>query len=310
MTATELTVVAPDAHRIPLYRWDAVGSPRAILLIAHGMAEHGARYAPLGEFLATRGITGYAIDHRGHGKAAGNDHDLGHFADRNGWATVLGDLGCAFDHIRDAHPGLPVILLGHSMGSFIAQGWAQTGSRDLHALALSGSNSGSPLLYRVAGVLARLEKFRQGARGKSALLEFLSFGAFNKPFEPARTGYDWLSRDPAEVDKYIADPRCGFRVSNQLWIDLLGGLVSITGANKLAGINPALPVYLFGGDRDPVGQFGKGLPVLAANLRAAGVRDVRLKLYGDGRHEMLNESNRAEVFADFSNWLDTVLASH
>lgn len=310
MATTELTVAASDAHRIPMYCWRAAGTPQAVLLIAHGMAEHGARYAPLGEFLATRGITSYAIDHRGHGKAAGSDLDLGHFADRNGWATVLGDLGCAFDQVRATHPGLPVVLLGHSMGSFIAQGWAQTRSRDLHALALSGSNSGSPLLYRVAGLLARLEKFRQGARGKSALLEFLSFGAFNKPFEPARTGYDWLSREPAEVDQYIADPRCGFRVSNQLWIDLLGGLVSITGAGKLAGINPALPVYLFGGDRDPVGQFGKGLPVLAANLRAAGVRDVRLKLYADGRHEMLNESNRAEVFADLANWLDTVLSRH
>ncbi|MFZ5756063.1 MAG: alpha/beta hydrolase [Pseudomonadota bacterium] len=298
-----------DRHRIAVRHWPAAGHIRASLVIAHGMAEHAARYDPLAEHLAARGIAVYALDHRGHGASATQPADIGHYADENGWALVVGDLARLLDHAHAAHPGLPLVLLGHSMGSFIAQACAIAHGDRLHALALSGSNYGSTVLYRVARVLARIEKFRQGARGKSALLEFLSFGAFNKPFAPARTGYDWLSRDPAEVDKYIADPLCGFRVSNQLWIDLLGGLIAISDVKNLARIPHALPVYVFGGDRDPVGQAGRGLPKLVEKLAEAGVRNVRLKLYREGRHEMLNESNRAEVFADLEKWLDEVLAA-
>jgi alpha-beta hydrolase superfamily lysophospholipase len=301
------TLKASDGHSIAMRRWDADGTPRAALLIAHGMAEHGARYAALAEFLAGRGITVHAIDHRGHGKSAARPEDIGHFADSNGWQRVVADLQQAVMHVRSAHPGVPVILLGHSMGSFIAQGWAIEHGKHIDALVLSGSNFGSVVLYRIAGLLARLEKFRQGARGKSALLEFLSFGAFNNAFKPARTAYDWLSRDNAQVDLYVQDPLCGFRVSNQLWIDLLGGLVTVSKVSNLAQLPASLPVYLLAGDRDPVGQAGKGVTTLAEKLREAGSGDVTLKLYSEGRHEMFNETNRKEVFADLAAWLDARL---
>ncbi|MFZ5724729.1 MAG: alpha/beta hydrolase [Pseudomonadota bacterium] len=312
MTAsTAYTVDAFDGHRIAVRRWDAVGTPRAAMLVSHGMAEHGERYAPLGEYLGQRGVVVYALDHRGHGRSIARPEDTGHYADftpgHDGWARVVDDLGHVIQHVRAAHPDVPFVLLGHSMGSFIAQATAMNQGAQLDALALSGSNYGSTTLYRVARLIARLEKFRQGARGKSALLDFLSFGAFNKPFKPARTPYDWLSRDPAEVDKYIADPLCGFRVTNQLWIDLLGGLIAISNVGNLAKIPGDLPVYILGGDRDPVGQAGKGLPKLAARLREAGLRNVTLKLYGNGRHEMFNETNRAEVFADLAAWLGQAL---
>lgn len=307
MPATAYTLTAADGHVIHLRRWDASTTPRALLLVAHGMAEHGERYAPLAEFLTGRGFSVHAIDHRGHGRSAATPEDMGHYADSDGWQRVVDDLQLAATHMRAAQPQLPFVMLGHSMGSFIAQAWAVAYGRDAAALVLSGSNYGSTLLYRIAGAIARLEKFRQGARGKSALLAFMSFGAFNKPFRPARTDYDWLSRNPAQVDLYINDPLCGFRVTNQLWLDLLGGLVGISKRDNLARLPSTLPVYLLGGDRDPVGQAGKGLPLLAAKLREAGLADVALKLYADGRHEMFNETNRVEVFADLAGWLEEKL---
>lgn len=302
------SVTADDGHRITLYSWQPAGAPRAQLLIAHGMAEHGARYAPLGRFLAARGIAVHALDHRGHGQAIARSEDTGHFADNGGWERVIADLDTVLRTLRERAPGVPLLLLGHSMGSFISQGWALRHGQAIDALLLSGSNHGAAVEYRAGRVVAQLEKWRLGGRGKSALLEFLSFGAFNKAFRPARTDYDWLSRDPAEVDSYIADPLCGFRVTNQLWIDLLGGLIEINPVSALARIPHQLPVYLFGGDRDPVGRHGKGLPQLAAKLRAAGLADVTLKLYADGRHEMLNESNRDEVMHDLAAWIDRVLS--
>ncbi|MFP5383832.1 MAG: alpha/beta fold hydrolase, partial [Gammaproteobacteria bacterium] len=258
----------------------------------------------LGEHLAARGIAVHALDHRGHGRSIAREQDTGHFADHDGWEKVIGDLNTVINELKRRQPGIPLLLLGHSMGSFISQAWAIEHGSAINALLLSGSNYGSTVEYRAGRQVARFEKWRLGARGKSALLEFLSFGAFNKAFRPNRTAYDWLSRDASEVDKYVADPLCGFRVSNQLWIDLLGGLVGITDTQSLARIPPALPVYIFGGDQDPVGKHGKGLPKLAAKLREAGLENVTLKLYEGGRHEMLNETNRDEVLADLAGWID------
>lgn len=302
------TIRADDGHAIPLYSWTPDGTPRAQLLIAHGMAEHGGRYEPLGKYLAARGIRVHAIDHRGHGRAEKSAGTSGHFADGNGWLRVISDLDTSIRFLWRRDSSLPIFLLGHSMGSFISQGWAIRHGGAIDGMILSGSNAGSSAEYAAGRLVARMETLRQGKRGKSALLEFLSFGSFNRRFRPARTPYDWLSREPSEVDKYIADPLCGFRVSNQLWIDLLGGLIEIANPSNLACLPPELPFFLLGGDQDPVGRFGKGLPALASWLRDAGIRDVSLKLYAGGRHEMLNETNRSEVFSDIAAWIDRQLS--
>ncbi len=301
------TIDAFDGHRIAVRHFLAQTPARAAVVIAHGMAEHGGRYAPLAEFLAARGCAVCVIDHRGHGLSANQPEDIGHFADPDanidGWKRVVDDVHRVISHQRTEHPTLPLILIGHSMGSFIAQAAAITHAGKIDALILSGSNHDAPAKYRAARMLARLETWRQGKRGKSTLLAFLSFGAFNKPFSPARTDYDWLSRDAAQVDKYASDPLCGFAVTNQLWVDLLGGLIEISQVKNLTRMPHNLPVYLLGGDHDPVGRFGKGLPQLERKLREAGLRNVTTKLYRDGRHEMFNEINRDAVFADLADWL-------
>ena len=153
---------------------------------------------------------------------------LGHFADQGGWGKVVGDLASLNHHIRQQHPELPIFLLGHSMGSYISMAYLLHHSCSLQGAILSGSNYQPQALYRIARLIARFERWRQGPLGKSALIDFLSFGSFNKAFKPNRTAFDWLSRDPQEVDRYVADPLCGFRCSNQLWMDLLGGLADIT----------------------------------------------------------------------------------
>jgi alpha-beta hydrolase superfamily lysophospholipase len=264
---------ASDRSRFFVNQWLPAAPLKAVILLAHGMAEHSARYARLAEQFCARDYGVYAPDLRGHGRTA--DHGtLGHFADDDGWCKVVGDLASLNQHIGQQHPDVPIILLGHSMGSYIAQAYLLHHSASLHAAILSGSNFQPVSLYRAAQQIARFEKLRQGAKGRSALIEWLSFGSFNKQFKPVRTRFDWLSRDPAEVDLYANDPLCGFRCTNQLWIDLLGGLQQISKASNLAQIDPGLPLLVIGGECDPVSE-GKRLTDLANALRTAGSQNLQ-----------------------------------
>jgi alpha-beta hydrolase superfamily lysophospholipase len=297
-------LTASDVSPVFVNHWAGDEAPKAAVMISHGMAEHSARYARLAETLVANGYAVFAPDQRGHGRTALAGVQ-GHFADTNGWQKVVGDLHSLNQHIRQLHPNTPVILLGHSMGSYIGQAYLVQHSADVQAAVLSGSNFQPIALYKVAGWIARFERMRQGAQGLSAVLEFLSFGSFNKAFQPSRTDFDWLSRDPAEVDKYINDPLCGFRCTNQLWIDLLGGLADISAPANLAKIRTSLPLLVIGGQKDPVSD-GKRLNDLAQALRASGRTNLTLKIYPEARHELLNETNRDEVTADLLAWLKSL----
>jgi alpha-beta hydrolase superfamily lysophospholipase len=178
------------------------------------------------------------------------------------------------------------------------------------AAALSASNGKPPPIAALGKVVARLERLRLGKRSPSPILQKLTFEDYNKAFAPTRTEFDWLSRDPAEVDKYVADPLLGFPVTTQVWIDMLAGLDRIAKPSNVAKVPKGMPIYLFAGDRDPVGNFGKGMKNLYDAYKRAAVFDVRLKLYREGRHEMLNEINRDEVTADFIAWCDEIVAAH
>ncbi|MGE8177820.1 lysophospholipase [Pseudomonas fluorescens] len=299
-------LTASDHTRLFVNQWLPEGPLKAAILLSHGMAEHSGRYARLAQALCAEGYGVYALDQRGHGKTAENGV-LGHFADKDGWHKVVGDLASLNQHIGQQHPGVPIVLLGHSMGSYIAQAYLLHHSASLYGAVLSGSNFQPVALYRVARLIARFERWRQGPTGRSALIEWLSFGSFNKPFKPPRTRFDWLSRDPDEVDKYVHDPLCGYRCTNQLWIDLLGGLQQISKASNLAEIDPGLPLLVIGGECDPVSE-GKRLKALADALRGAGNQCMQLNIYPQARHELFNESNRDEVTADLLKWLAEALS--
>jgi alpha-beta hydrolase superfamily lysophospholipase len=294
-----------DATPLYVNRWSPEAPPKAAIMLAHGMAEHSGRYDRLGGAMTAAGYELFALDQRGHGQTASHGR-LGHYADDNGWNLVIDDLACLNHHIRQRHPQTPIFLLGHSMGSYIGQAYLMHHSCSLQGAILSGSNYQPIWLYRLARLVARFERWRQGAHGRSKLIDLLSFGSFNKSFKPNRTTFDWLSRDPREVDNYIDDPLCGFLCTNQLWLDLLGGLQHISQTQHLEQIDSDLPLLVIGGDHDPV-SAGKRLHDLSEALRQAGLKRVQLKTYPDARHELLNERNRDEVTAYLIGWLDEAL---
>jgi alpha-beta hydrolase superfamily lysophospholipase len=309
--------VSPDGTTLAVYRWDPEGAPRAVVHVSHGMAEHARRYARFAKALNARGFVVYAHDHRGHGDSlvpasSGGSHaplghaPLGHMGHDDTFERAVEDLHRLLRDERARHVGLPVALLAHSMGSFFAQRLVSAYPSDLDALILSGSNGPPPAIAAAGRAVARLERKRLGPTKASALLQKLSFGDFNKPFEK-RTEFDWLSRDPAEVDAYVNDPLCGFGISTQSWVDLLDALGGLTKYDALTHVAKALPIYVVSGDRDPVGGNGAGPKKLVDLYRAVGVTDVTLDLLPGARHEVLNETNRDETTAKLIVWLESKL---
>ncbi len=291
-------IAAPDGHRIPVYLWEPASEPTAVVQIFHGLGEHAARY---GRFAAKALEAGYAIcahDHRGHGPETGS---YGYFGRERGWEMLAADGRLVFESLQARFPGKDIVLLGHSMGSYVAQNYAIQHGKDLAALILSGSWWPNRWLTRIARWLARFEGWRLGHTGKSALLDKLGFGDFNRRFEPARTEFDWLSRDPGEVDKYVADPLCGGPYTAGLWLDLLGGLLEVSKSDNLRRIPRALPILITGGADDPVGGTS-GMQKLISRYESLGHADVSLRVYADGRHEMFNETNRDEFTTDVLDW--------
>ncbi|MEJ2602144.1 MAG: alpha/beta hydrolase [Gammaproteobacteria bacterium] len=299
------TLSGADDTPIHVYRWlpEEERSIRHVVQIVHGLGEHAARYRRLAERLTAEGYLVLAHDQRGHGRTSAGGLP-GHFADEDGWEKVLDDVDRVRREARRLCPEGRLTLLGHSMGSYVAQAYLLRHPADVDQLVLSGSTFASRGQLRLFRFIATLEKLRQGARGRSALLEKLSFGAFNKEFQPNRTEFDWLSRDGEEVDRYITDPLCGGRSTNQLWRDLTGGLMEISSVPALRQLPADLPLYILGGEKDPVGG-AKGLTRLFEAYREAGLARIRLKLYPEGRHEMFNETNREEVTADLIAWLQS-----
>jgi alpha-beta hydrolase superfamily lysophospholipase len=272
---------------------------RGVVQIVHGMSEHAGRYAELARALNEAGFAVYAHDQRGHGQTG---PELGHLGEGIGWATLLDDIGVVLKKVVEDFPGVPVVLLGHSMGSFLARQFAGENGQRLRGLVLSGAYEESRLMAWGGGLLARVERMRLGGRGHSALIRGLTFDAFNKKFAPNRTRFDWLSRDPAEVDKYSADPLCGFEASVQLWIELLNAL-----AEGLPVPPADLPVCLLMGERDPVCGPDPGGKKLAALFRARGVKRLKHHVYPEARHEVFREENRDEVVANLVKWLIDVV---
>ncbi|WP_437571838.1 lysophospholipase [Sorangium sp. So ce542] len=304
MPADTFTFQADDGRELFVYRWLPDDGARGIFHIAHGMSEHAGRYARLAHALSAAGWAVYANDHRGHGRTARERGELGFFASQGGFQRVVRDLAALIAREQEEHPGLPVVLFGHSMGSSLVQEYLIERGGSIQGAVLSGSSGKPSPLVDAGRLVARAERRRLGERGKSQLLQSMSFDSFNKLFAPARTPFDWLSRDRAEVDGYIADPRCGFPATVSLWIDLLDAMVDIARPERQARIPKDLPVYVFSGSRDPVGGPLRGVTQMIEAYRAAGLRRVTPRIYAGGRHEMLNEINREEVVRDLLAWLD------
>jgi alpha-beta hydrolase superfamily lysophospholipase len=284
MTATASTFTSPsDETALATYIWDDVSDPVGVVQFAHGLAEHAARYDRLARELNAAGYVVHATDHRGHGSSIAERP--GDFGDV-GFEALIDDVAAYGASLRQSSGDLPLFLLAHSMGSFAAQSVLLEHS-DLYAgVVLSGSTA----LDLLAAGLAQAE----GPVGLEA---------FNAGFEP-RTGYEWLSRDEAEVDAYVADPLCGFDLPDETVPSLFGAAATVADPSALARIRPDLPILVVSGSADPLAGGGGLVQVLGQRYRDAGVTDVTVRLYDDARHEIFNETNRDEVTRDVIAWLD------
>ena len=285
--ATEFRFSSKDGLRIFASRWDALGPVRGVIQIAHGMGEHIERYTDTIEALVSAGFTVYGNDHRGHGRTALSAHQIGDFGD-GGFDLLVDDMMRLSRIATDENPGKPFILFGHSMGSFAAQQYVLTRSGKIDGLILSGSGA--------LDGLARL------ASSVSASENFL-----NAAFEPARTPFDWLSRDTAVVDAFINDPLCFAQLTPESQESFLAAAFRLANPNNIRRIREDLPVYLFSGTEDPVGQQTEGVEVQMQRYRKAGLYDVSHDFYHGGRHEMLNEINRDEVRKHLLAWIFAAL---
>ena len=292
-------------HQIFARQWlPTEGQPKAVVQIVHGVSEYIDRYAPVARYLADHGFLVVGCDHLGHGRTALGPEEYGFFTEQKGWHTVSGDVRRLRTLMGQKYPDLPYFLLGHSMGSFLARTYLIDWPGTLTGAILSGTGQEAPAMVTAGWHMANLVSKLSGQRAHSKLVEKLSFGAYNKQFAPTRTRADWISRDEAMVDAYIADPLCEFLPTAGMFRDMMEGLQYIANKNNLKKMDPATPVYIFSGDHDPVGGNGEGVQKVAGFFRDAGTEDLTVKLYPDGRHEMMNELNRDEVFADLLAWLD------
>jgi alpha-beta hydrolase superfamily lysophospholipase len=282
---TSFTFPAADGTQIAAYRWDPAGDAAAAVQITHGMGEHARRYEHVAAALTDAGYVVYAQDQRGHGASiVSSAGDLG----PGGWPGLVDDIGRLSAVIRAEHPGLPLVLLGHSMGSFAVQQYLLDHSADVDGVILTGT-----------AVIDLLEPALD-------LEQPLDLTLFNAAFQPARTDYDWLSRDESVVDAYVADPLCGFGIDTSSAKDMFVGARRLADPAQLTALRPALPVYVAVGEQDPVNGGLTLLQPLADRLKDAGLTDVTVVIYPGARHEILNETNSAEVIGALIAWADGV----
>ena len=279
-------------------RWVGEGK-QAIVQIAHGMSEHVERYNAFAEYLTSYGFVVYMNEHAGHGEAADT---LGYFAEKDGMEYVIADMKSLHDEAVKDYPGLPVFLLGHSMGSFLARKYITKYGKELAGCILSGTSGSNPALG-VGLMLSSIQKKIKGDKSIGKFLTFMAFGSYLKKIDSPVNANAWISRDDEVCKEYQNDEYCGFKFTASGFYDLFTLLKEINEKDWPEKVPKELPIYLFSGSEDPVGSYGKGVEEVFENLKKTGHGDVIMKLYEGGRHEMLNELNKEEVYEDTLKWL-------
>lgn len=302
---TEFTFPSKDGvHKCNVSLWTRPGTaPRAVVQIVHGVAEYAGRYDAFARYLAEHGFVVCGEDHLGHGKTV-DDGKYGYFGRKDGWTLVTADVRQLRQLMGEKYPGVPYFLLGHSMGSFLTRTYLCAYPGTVDGCILSGTGQEKPALVAAGKAVASAICAVRGPETVSALIDKLSLGAYNDQFKPNRTTADWICRDEAVVDAYLKDPFCTFKPTAGMFRDMMGGLQYISSEEALSQMDPSTPVYLFSGDHDPVGTNGEGVKKVYGFFKDHGTADLTMKLYPGGRHEMLNEINKGEVYADVLAWLE------
>ncbi len=298
-------IEAEDKERIYVYRWlpGKMKPLKCIIQIAHGMAEHAGRYREFAAYLNSLGIGVYANDHRGHGKTADKLENVGYFADKNGWGLVVNDMLKLTKRIRNTHDSIPVFLFGQSMGSFLVRDYISRPEAEISGAILAGTAGPPGLQGHIAVLAAKLRCLVNGNKNPDKFLDKLVFGSYNRGINNPSTKFDWLSRDGQVVNNYVMDEFCGGVFTSRFFVDLFSGLMKISNRLSIDSIPSDLPLLFISGDQDPLSENLKGVKRLLKALKKSGKRTVEYKFYKNGRHEMLNEVNKTEVFTDISEWI-------
>lgn len=300
----QFTYTSVTGQELEARKWVPEGKIKGIIQLVHGMAEHIDRYHEVGNALAGAGYLTVGHTYLGHG---GKAKIHGYFGDNEGWQYLIDDVDGLRKQITAEYPDLPYVVLGHSMGSFIVRCYLTQYGEGLAASVLSGTGYYSRLLVTAGLAVANLVCLSGGKRKPSPLINQIGFATANKPFEPARTPFDWLCRSEEKVDEYIADPNCGFLFTGAGYREMFRGLKRLTHTEDLTRVPAELPVLFISGGNDPIGDMGKGVRKVAEDFEKAGMKNITVKLYPGARHEMFNETNREEAYADLIAWLDRTL---
>ncbi|PAV28618.1 lysophospholipase [Virgibacillus profundi] len=290
-----------DDVEIYVKKWfTSVEKPKAIVQLSHGMVEHINRYKEFAEHLLEKDIFVYGNDHRGHGNTGEKQGLLGYFAAEDGFTKTTEDLYAITKQIKLDHPHTPIFLMGHSMGSFMVRNYLQEYSGAIDGAILSGTGY-FPKLKSLAGKkLAEILPPRK----ESKLMNSLAFGTYNKKIKQKNTGFDWLSGDEKAVQIYIDDPHTGFIPTSRFFYDLMSGLITMNNQKLNHSIRNDLPLLIISGDADPVGNYSKGIWKTANLYEKIGLENITTMLFTDGRHELLNELNKDEVYTAIYRWME------
>ncbi len=293
-----------NATRIHGICWKPEGEIKGILQIAHGMAEYIARYDEYANYLCERGYLVVGHDHLGHGQSVQNESCLGFFHETHGNEYVIGDIHKVRKMFSKEYPEVPYFMMGHSMGSFLLRQYLSMYGDGLKGAIIMGTGDVAAPVLKAGQMVCRTIAASKGWKYRSALVDNMGVGGYNKRFEPSDSKLDWLTSDVELRDLYDSDPLCGYMFTVNGYYHMFRGMETLTKAQTMNQIPKTLPVFFIAGGQDPVGDFGKSVVRVFKKYKENGMQDVELKLYPEDRHEVLNEKNRQEVYEDLYQWID------
>lgn len=285
--------------------WKPEGEVKAVLQLCHGMVEYIRRYDEFAEFMCSRGYYVVGNDHLGHGKSVQSKSEYGFFNEKYGNACVIGDMHTLRQRTMKKYPDVPYFILGHSMGSLLVRQYIQLYGNGLSGAVLLGVVSDQKKAVLLCGKrLCRLMAAFRGWHFRSRFIDGMVLGSYNKKFKPARTRVDWMTSDREHLDAYVADPLCSFVFTVNAYYSMFTGMLNMEKKESIYMIPKTLPILFASGTDDPVGNFGRGVRKIYEQYKAAGLQDVTLRLYAGDRHELLNETDRQQVYQDLFDWLE------
>lgn len=308
MISTEFKLTMRDGHESRIFKWEPESENKiiGIIQLVHGSCEHSKRYEHFADFLTQNGFLVYSSDLRGHGQSVECKDDLGYFSENNGWSMVVEDIYELTKYIKEQHKQLKLVMLGHSMGSFLARHYSSIHGEELDGLIVTGTAHNPRIITKFGKFLAERDIKKNGARNRNMTLNSMSYDSFSNQFKPIRTKQDWLSRDESIVDKYRSDELCGFVFTSSAFRDMFDGLLFITDRKNISSTPKNLPILILSGEKDPVGSNGKMVKRAYKEYKNAGIINVQMKLYKDMRHEILNEIGKEEVYQDILTWIKNI----